>query len=78
MLVKIKDREDLVKDSKSGAVLLSDTGLRDDYKSRKNMMKVTHDLKEEINTIKQNLAELSSLKEDFKEIRELLQGIAKR
>lgn len=76
-LAKIKEREELVKDVGSGAVLLSDKNLMNEYKARKNMMKNVRDVGTEINTIKEKLTELESLKSDMQEIKELLKGLTK-
>lgn len=76
-LAKIKEREDLLKDTHSGAVLLSDVTKMNEYKSKKNMMKNVRDVSTEINTIKEKLSEIDSLKDDMKEIKELLRGLAR-
>lgn len=76
-LARIEEHDELRKDVKSGAVLLSDRNVADEYKSRKAMMNNVRDVSTEINTIKQKLSDLESVKDDMREIKELLRGLAK-
>lgn len=61
MHYKIKEHEGLVKDSKTGAILLKDKSVSDEYQARKSMMRTNHDLKTELNTLKNEMAELKEL-----------------
>lgn len=74
-LYKVKDRPDLLKDSQSGAVLLSDTTAADEYRARKKMLNNTRAMGEELNTIKSKLAEIDKLQDDICDIKKLLQRI---
>lgn len=69
-LAKIKEHENLVKDLKSGAILLSNKTPINEYTSRKRMMQNDRSMNNEINTVKQ---EVNEIKSDLKEIKELLQ-----
>lgn len=76
-LTKIKEREDLLKDTYSGAVLLSDKTKMTEYKTRKNMMQNMRDVNAELNTIKEKLSKVDKIELDMQEIKELLRGLAK-
>jgi len=76
-LAKIEDHEELRKDMSTGAVLLSDRNIANEYRSKKNMMKNVRDVNAEINTIKEKLSDIDSLKSDMQEIKELLRGLVK-
>ncbi len=76
-LVKIEEHEELKKDIFTGAILLSDRNIVNEYKSKKSMMNNMRDVSNEINTIRQKLSELESVKTDMQEIKELLRGLAK-
>lgn len=76
-LARVEEHEELRKDIKSGAVLLSDTNLADDYRNRKAMMSNVRDVSAEINNIKKKLSDLESVKTDMQEIKELLKGLVK-
>lgn len=76
-LVKIEEHEELRKDVQTGAILLSDKSVSNEYKSRKNMMKNVRDVSSEINTIKEKLSEIDSIKNDMQEIKALLRGLVK-
>lgn len=76
-LAKVKEREDLLKDTHSGAVLLSDKNIMNEYKAKKNMMKNMRDVSVEINTIKEKMSKIDKLEADMDEIKELLRGLAK-
>lgn len=76
-LVKIEEHEELRKDTNNGAILLSDRGVVNEYKTRKAMMNNVRDVSVEINNIKQKLSELDSVKTDMQEIKELLKGLTK-
>jgi hypothetical protein len=76
-LAKVKEHEELRKDTYSGAILLSDRNIANEYRSRKAMMNNVRDVSAEINSIKEKLSDLESVKTDMQEIKELLRGLAK-
>lgn len=77
-LVKIKDHEELVKDTSSGAILLSDKNVMNEYRIKKNMMQNARDVNAEINNMKQKMSEIeSTFKNDMEEIKQLLRGLVK-
>jgi hypothetical protein len=65
MLVEVKESK-FVRDTKSMALINKDNSARDEYYSKVKMLSIQ---KEEINTIR---AEVSAVKNDIKEIKELL------
>lgn len=65
MLVEVQDTR-FVRDTSSMALINNDSSAREDYRMKVRMMTIQ---KEEINTIR---SELSSVKEDMKEIKQLL------
>lgn len=65
MLVKIPDTQ-LYRDTKTMALINSDETARNEYISKVNMMKIQ---KQEINTVK---AEIENVKDDVREIKQLL------
>lgn len=65
MLVKIPDTQ-LYRDTDSMALINADEVARNEYLSKVNMVKIQ---KQEINTVK---AEIANVKEDVKEIKQLL------
>ena len=76
-LAKIEEREELRKDMSTGAILLSDRNIANEYKSKKNMMRSVRDVNVEINSIKEKLSEIDNLRTDMQEIKELLRGLTK-
>lgn len=74
-LYKVEGHQELIKDRGTGAVLLSDRGIADEYKAKKAMLQKTRDMGSEINNIK---AEVSEIKSDMKDIKDLLQRIASK
>jgi uncharacterized protein YydD (DUF2326 family) len=76
-LAKIEEREELLKDINSGAVLLSDKNVMNEYRSKKSMMKNVRDVSLELNTIKERLSKVDKLETDMQEIKELLRGLTK-
>lgn len=76
-LAKIEEHEELRKDVKTGAILLSDKNIVNEYKSKKAMLNNVRDVSAEINNIKEKLSEIETIKDDMKEIKELLRGLAK-
>lgn len=65
MLIKIPDTQ-LYRDTDSMALINADEVSRNEYLSKVNMVKIQ---KQEINTVK---AEIANVKEDVKEIKQLL------
>lgn len=63
--LKVEDREDLIRDSYSGAVLNTNLGAVQAYKARKN----------EINKVKSLENKIVSMESDLKDIKNLLQKI---
>lgn len=76
-LAKIKEHEELRKDMKTGAVLLSDKNVLSEYKSKKAMMNNVRDVNSEINNIKEKLSKVDKIESDMQEIKELLRGLVK-
>ena len=68
MLVDVKDSK-FVRDTNSMALINKDSAARDDYYSKVRMLTAQ---KEEINTIK---SELASMKSDVNDIKELLKQL---
>lgn len=76
-LAKIEEHEELRKDVHTGAILLSDRNIANEYKTKKNMMRSVRDVNVEINSIKEKLSEIDNLRTDMQEIKELLRGLTK-
>lgn len=76
-LAKIEEHEELRKDLSTGAILLSDRNIANEYKTKKNMMRSVRDVNVEINSIKEKLSEIDNLRTDMQEIKELLRGLTK-
>lgn len=76
-LAKIEEHEELRKDMSTGAILLSDRNIANEYKTKKNMMRSVRDVNMEINSIKEKLSEIDNLRTDMQEIKELLRGLTK-
>lgn len=76
-LYKVEDHTDLRKDRDTGAILLADRNIANEYKTKKAMLNNVRDVSSEINSIKEKLSEIETLKDDMKEIKELLRGLAK-
>ena len=75
-LAKVRDYENLVKDEISGAILLNNKVEANEYAVRKKAFTETHELKTEINTIKQRLDDIETVKNDVSDIKTLLQKLA--
>jgi uncharacterized protein YydD (DUF2326 family) len=78
MLQKVENHENLLKDSESGAILLSNRNVADEYKARKKLLNHNRSLETEINMIKQELEELNAIRDSVNEIKELLKGLASK
>jgi hypothetical protein len=77
-ILKIKDREDIVKDTKSGAILLNQRSVANEYLNKKKVLSNDRVMSEEINTLKEKVAMIDDLKKDMSDIKELLQRIANK
>ena len=75
---KVKDREELVKDKKSGAILLSQQSIANDYLAKKKALNTSRQMVEEINTLRDKVAQIDDIKKDMEDIKELLQRIVNR
>lgn len=73
MLNKVKDHADLLKDKKSGAVLLADHIKANEYALKKKTLKNDADMAKEINNIKERLSGLEQIQTDMSDIKLLLQ-----
>lgn len=76
-LNKVEDYVELRKDKENGAILLADHNIAIEYKNKKAMLSNMRGVGSELNMIKEKLSEIDTLKEDIKEIKELLRGLAK-
>lgn len=76
-LNKVEDYVELRKDKENGAILLADHNIAIEYKNKKTMLSNMRGVGSELNMIKEKLSEIDTLKEDMKEIKELLRGLAK-
>lgn len=76
--LKIEDNEYLVRDVSSNAILNTDRKAADEYRIKAQMYKNVQQHKEEINTIKDKLSELDTVKSDMAEIKNLLKGLLKQ
>jgi hypothetical protein len=76
-LNKVEDYVELRKDKENGAILLADHNIAIEYKNKKAMLSNMRGVGSELNMIKEKLSEIDTLKEDMKEIKELLRGLAK-
>lgn len=75
-LYKVKDHDGLLKDSKTGAVLLANHMKANEYNMKKQAIEDTKRMANEINTIKEKLGEIDEVKSDLSEIKSLLLQIA--
>jgi hypothetical protein len=72
---KVKDYEGLVKDRKSGAILLNNHAKANEYLNKKRSIQSEIEMRGEINTIKDRLNDLETVKNDVSEIKALLQKL---
>ena len=75
-LHKVKDHESLLKDTKTGAILLADHMKANEYNMKKKAIEDTKRMANEINTIKEKLGEIEEVKSELSEIKSLLLQIA--
>ena len=75
-LNKVKDHAELVKDKKSGAILLADNIKANEYLLKKKTLQNDVAMSREINNIKERLSGLEKLQDDVSDIKTLLQQIA--
>ena len=66
--IKVADREDVVRDTKSGAIINTDLARVNEYKKRKI----------EINKIKQLENKMNSIESDVRDIKSILQILLER
>ena len=76
-LVKVKDRDDIMKDPETGAIVNVNRKGLEEYKVKKATLVAARNAKEEINTMMVKLQEIEDLKKDIAEIKELLKGLVK-
>jgi|LakMenEpi03Aug12_release.lakeMendotaPanAssembly.Ray.scaffolds.fasta_scaffold264328_2 hypothetical protein len=74
---KVKDHEGLVKDRQSGAILMASHSQAAEYLNKKKQIQQQHEIRNEINTIKERLEGLENIQSDVSEIKNLLQKLAK-
>lgn len=74
---KVKDYEGLVKDRQSGAILMSSQSKAAEYLNKKKEIQQQHEIRNEINTIKERLDGLDEMKSDVTQIKNLLEKLAK-
>lgn len=75
-LYKVKEHDDLLKDSKTGAVLLANHAKANEYNMKKQAIADSKRMSSEINTIKEKLGEIEEIKTELTEIKTLLLQIA--
>jgi hypothetical protein len=74
---KVKDYEGLVKDRQSGAILMTNHSKAAEYLNKKKEIQQQHEMRNEINTIKERLDGLDEMKSDVSQIKSLLEKLAK-
>lgn len=75
MFSKIKDRTDIVKDPRSGAILTIDATANEEYLAKRAMIMSAKNADQEINNLKE---EISTIRNEMSEIKELLLRIANK
>lgn len=75
-LHRVTGYDDLRKDPKSGAILLSDHAAADRYMARKRHAEREKLMADEINSIKDKLEDFENVKSELSDIKALLQQIA--
>ena len=76
-LAKIEEHEELRKDMTTGAVLLSDRNVANEYRTKKNMMQNVRDVNSELNILKEKVSKIDKVESDLEEIKALLRGLVK-
>lgn len=76
-LAKVENHEELRKDMRSGALLLTDRTVADEYISKKTMLKSVYDVNTEINILKDKISKIDKVENDLEEIKALLRGLVK-
>lgn len=76
--LKVQDREDLVRDTYSKAILSADLQKLKDHREKKAFFQDLLRQKEEINYLKKSVDELNTIKDDITELKDLLNQIIKR
>ena len=77
-LDKIKGYKDHLKDSRSGAILLNNQKVANEYLLKKKELQHDAMVSEEINNIKSRLNDLDSLKNDMQEIKNILKELVSK
>ena len=72
---KIEGYKDLVKDKKSGAILLNNKKVDNEYFLRRKELQHDTLISEEINNLKNKLGEIDSMKSELHEIKNLLREL---
>lgn len=67
----------LNRDMNSKGLIETDRTKADEYKLKSRLLNDSKCTQDEINTIKQKIGEIDSIKSDLNEIKELLKGLAK-
>ena len=73
--IKIEDHDEIVKDSRSGAILTVDASANEEYLAKRAMIMGNKTAQAEINNLKE---EMNTIKSDINEIKELLLRIASK
>ena len=76
--LKVQDREDLVRDTYSKAILSNDLRKLQEHREKKAFFKDLLRQKDEINNLKKSVDELNSIKQDIKDLKDMLNVIIKR
>lgn len=61
MLLKVQNHTDLVRDSKTGAILNIDNSSLEAYKNRREKAKIVDDVIEQVNTMRRDVDEIKQL-----------------
>jgi uncharacterized coiled-coil DUF342 family protein len=72
--LKIKDRKDIVKDPKSGAILSCDKQQMEEYLAKKRILSESRKSNDQVQDLSKKVDELSN---DITEIKNLLKGLLK-
>lgn len=76
-LAKVEQHEELRKDTVSGAILLSDKNVVNEYKTKKAMLNGVRDVNAELNMLKEKVSKIDKVENDLEEIKALLRGLVK-
>ena len=76
--LKVEDREDLVRDTYSKAILSADLQKLQEHREKKAFFKDLMSQRDDINNLKKSVDDLQNLKTDIQELKALLNQIIKR